>query len=446
MRTSACQNRCLTVFLALLLTFAVAPLSAAEITWPPELPGGAKIVTHASKEFLKPPEGLKPGVEIAEEPPTIDFMYFPDQTYPGEPWSNWGDSLAVGGKYYCSIGDHKRPRGTGLVYEYDPTTKKLRLLVSLKEFLESSNALAPDENYTPGKIHCRLDMGSDGWLYYAGHRGSTRTTTDENGFRGDWVYRTDPKTEKTEIVAAHPISKHVIPMSVLDPVRMIFYGGTAPGSDAANQKIQFFAYDIRKRKMLITADDGPDRYAIFAKSTGRIYWDGKKYDPATNQITKSTAPHVRSATRETTDGFVYGTSNRSADLWAFNTRDETLEQLGSGSVGAQEYVTSIDADPTGRYIYYVPGAHGGSERDGSAVVQFDVQTRKRKVIAFLSPFFQDNYGYTPIGSFSTAVDPNGDKMYINWNGNRSGKDRQDRYPFDTCALTVIHIPESERRP
>jgi len=429
-----------------LLLLTIAPRGEADLSWPPTLTGGKTVVTDTSPAFLKPPATLQEGVEIARTPPTIDFMYYPDQTYLGAPWSNWGDGLAVGDKYYSTIGDHRSPRGAGLLYEYDATSTTLRLLVNLRRFLESSGALAPDENYTPGKIHCRMDMGSDGWLYYGGHRGSPRTTTDQNGFRGDWIFRTNPKTVKTEIVAVHPVPKHVIPMSVLDPRRMIFYGGTAPGKDAVAQDVQFFAYDIEKRKVLLTANGGPERYAIFAKSTGCLYWDGKKYNPQTNKISSSAAPRVRSATQETPQGIVYGTSERNADIWAFDVKTEALTQLGSGAVGSQQYTTTIDADPTGRYLYYVPGAHGGSERDGTAVVQFDVKTKRKKVIAFLYPFYRETYGYTPIGTFGTAVSPKGDRLYVTWNGSRAEPDKKGRFLFDTCALAVIHIPESERMP
>jgi hypothetical protein len=72
------------------------------------------------------------------------------------------------------------------------------------------------------------------------------------------------------------------------------------------------------------------------------------------------------------------------------------------------------------------------------VVQFDVKTRTRKVIAFLHPFYKERYGCTLQGTFSTAVDPKGDKLYVTWNASRGGK------VWDCCALTVIHIPESER--
>lgn len=205
-------------------------------------------------------------------------------------------------------------------------------------------------NYRPGEMQSRIDLGSDGWLYYATDRGSPTVTHDANGYRGEWVLRTNPKTRQTEVVAAFPIAKHTIPASVLDPKRMIFYGGTAPGKDAPNQKIQFFALDVRTRKLLKVVDDGPYRTLIFSSSTGKVFWEGKVYDPETNQVSAARVPDVRSATEETAEGIVYGTSGRSADLWAFNVKTGELKQLGSGAVGRQEYIASIEVDPAGRYL------------------------------------------------------------------------------------------------
>jgi hypothetical protein len=88
----------------------------------------------------------------------------------------------------------------------------------------------------------------------------------------------------------------------------------------------------------------------------------------------------------------------------------------------------------------MPGAHGGSEADGSPVIQFDTKTRTKKVIAFLHPFYQSKYGVTPKDTYSAAVDPKGDKLYITWNASRGSR------AWDCCALAVIHIPESERKP
>jgi len=115
-----------------------------------------------------------------------------------------------------------------------------------------------------------------------------------------------------------------------------------------------------------------------------------------------------------------------------------VEVLGPAAVGSQAYITTLQADPTGRCLYYIPGAHGGSERDGAAVVQYDIQTRRKKVIAFLQPLYESRYGYILKGTFGCALDPKGDKLYITWNLGRGGR------AWDYCGLTVLHIPESER--
>ena len=398
-------------------------------------------MTDRSDDFLKPSPNLREGVEIAKTAPTVDFLYYPGQDYPGKPWSVWGDSCAVGDKYYSAIGDHKAPRGNAFVYEYDSSTRKIRILVDLRKFLESSGVIPEGMNYTPGKVHGRVDMGSDGWLYYTTHRGSPRTTTDEYGYKGDWVYRTHPETLKTEIVVAQPVPKHAIPMSVLDPERLIFYGGTAYGKDAPIKDVCFFAYDVRKKKLLHTAPGGPKRYAILSKTTGCIYWNGKKWDPEhPDQIQKCNVPSVRSATQETPQGIVYGTTDRNCDLWAYDIAKDKVTPLGSGAVCRSEYTTTIDADPTGRYLYYVPGGHGGGVRDGTPIVQYDVKRRKRKVIAFLHDFYSKKYGHHLDGTFGSALSPDGTKLYVTWNGMRKGQPRG----WESCAMTVIHIPKEER--
>lgn len=423
-----------------------------DLAFPPKLPDGKEVHTVTSDEFLKAPATIGKDVIIAKTAPTVDFLYYPCQTYQAKIWSNWGDGLAVNGKYYSSIGDHNGPKGNAFVYEYDPAKKALRLLCDVVGVIREMLM------YLPGKIHGRLDMGKDGWLYFSTHRGGTKDTTDANGYKGDWILKVDPKSGKAEVVAHGPVPKHCIPNSVLDPDRLIFYGGTAPGSgkDDVNG-VMFFAYDVANRKVLYSGPDGPPRYMIFAKSTGKIYYvpktDGNvghvvRYDPAK----PSEAPvkigaelGVRSATQETPDGMVYTVSKGSGKIGAttifsFNTKTEEAKVIGPAAVGTQEYITSIDADPTGRYLYYVPGAHGHSENDGSAVVQFDTKTKTRKVIAFLHPYFKDKIGAIPTGTFSTAIDPAGDKLYITWNVKRGTA------AWDCCALTVIHIPEAERRP
>src|SRR5688572_19204242 len=181
----------------------------ADLEFPPKLPDGKDVWTVTTDEFLKAPATIGKDVLIAKTAPTVDFLYYPCQTYAAKIWSNWGDGLAINGKYYSSLGDHDAPKGNAFVYEYDPAKKVLRLLMNVAQLLG-------ELLYLPGKIHGRLDLGKDGWLYFSTHRGSTSVTTDAYGYKGDWIIRCDPKTGKSEIIAQGPVPKHCIPCSVLD--------------------------------------------------------------------------------------------------------------------------------------------------------------------------------------------------------------------------------------
>ena len=68
------------------------------------------------------------------------------------------------------------------------------------------------------------------------------------------------------------------------------------------------------------------------------------------------------------------------------------------------------------------------------------KTARKKVLAFLHPFYQDRYQATLRGTYSAAVAPDGATLYITWNVSRGSR------AWDCCALAVVHIPESERRP
>ncbi len=425
-----------------------------ELSYPPQLPGKQPFVSDTSDRFLAPASSLRSGIAVATAPPTVDFLFYPGQNYPGKPWSNWGDGCVAAGKYYSAIGDHyaigrgeaRYGSGAASVFEYDPATRRLRSLVHVTRLLD-----LPKGHYTPGKIHSRIDMGQDGWLYYATHRGSPKAANDVNHYRGDWILRTNPATGESEVVVQAPVAKHSIPASVLDPQRLIFYGATAAGPDADDQEIRFFAYDIRRGKLLYAGGDGPARYMMLARSTGRLYYvpgntEGPvmRFDPAVDAppVAIGQTIGVRAATEETGNGLVYtvSTGQRSADatIWQFDTRKEQATKVGTASVGSEAYVASLDVDPTGRFLYYVPGAHGGAPRDGSPLVQFEVATGAKKVIAFLHPFYQEKYGLALKGTYSTAVSADGARVFITWNISRGSR------AWDCCGLTVVHIPPSER--
>ena len=100
-------------------------------------------------------------------------------------------------------------------------------------------------------------------------------------------------------------------------------------------------------------------------------------------------------------------------------------------------------DPTGRYLYNIPGAHDGASKDGTPVVQYDTKTGTRKVLAFLHALFRSRYNYNLDGCFCSVLGPKGEKLFISWDGWREG---QPGPRMESAVLTVLHIPASERVP
>jgi hypothetical protein len=250
---------------------------------------------------------------------------------------------------------------------------------------------------------------------------------------------------------------HGIQTSIVDPERMILYGGTRAGNlntrgqGKVPEDEQFMAYDLVGKKLLYsTPKKSCWPWPILTRSTGRVYFTQgadkdasfMRFDPAKGGPAVKIEGPVDcegASTMETPQGLIYLAAVSTGKLWSFDTKTEKFEDLGPACIGETiRRTSSIDADPTGRYLYYTPGAHGGSEVDGTPIIQFDVRTKKRKVIAFLNPVLEKKYGVTLRGTYSSAVDPAGDKLYVTWNVSRGTK------VWDSCALTVIHIPASER--
>lgn len=425
-----------------------------ELVFPPVLTDGGTASRDHSDRFLQPPADatLAADIEIAATAPQIDLILYPGQNYPGRPWSTWGEGTYADGIYYSGIGDHLGPAGNALLFAYRPDPADgapgtLETLLDLRALLD-----LPDDHYTPAKFHTALGMGRDGHLYAATHRGSTRVTTPENHFTGDWIVRHHPGDGRSEIVVQAPVPGHCIPSGLLDPERLIYYGATTPGHDGVAGGSHFFAYDIEAGRLLHSDPDGPSRGLALAGSSGRVYYTpgsgaGRlmRYDPATDgpAVDIGPSPGLRAASRETEGHKIYfanqGRDGEPTLLFELDTSEETVSPRGPLAVGSQQYVTSLAVTPDGRWLYYVPGAHGGAERDGSSVVQMDLQTGTRKVLAFLHPYYEERHGLALKGTYGVTISEAGDRLFITWNASRGSR------AWDCCALTVIGIPPSERQ-
>ena len=58
----------------------------------------------------------------------------------------------------------------------------------------------------------------------------------------------------------------------------------------------------------------------------------------------------------------------------------------------------------------------------------------------LAVFYQDVFGCTPKGTYSTALSADGGTLFITFNISRGTR------AWDCCGLAVVHISELERAP
>ena len=112
-----------------------------------------------------------------------------------------------------------------------------------------------------------------------------------------------------------------------------------------------------------------------------------------------------------------------------------------------DYVTVVELSPDEKYLYYLPGAHGGAFKSGTPVIQYEIATGRRKVLAFLAGAFEGAYDYVPAGTYGMKVSADGGTLYVNFNGHAGDRLRPAHMKpngFGLCAFAAIHIPESER--
>lgn len=425
-----------------------------------------KLATYlpTAAEVLTPPDGFPSGIALARVAPVVEFGILPGQFQPVKLWSNWGDAAFLNGNFYASTGDHVAPYGTSYVYKVDPRQKAMELVV---DFNKAAN-LTDRSKYAPGKIHCPIMDGGDGWLYFFGYRGGAPKA--EWGYVGDPLLRYNANVGVTENLG--PVIPHnSVACSVIHtPSRTIYVLG-ASAETMPNRRDQFYAWNIDERKMIFAG--GPEPLiarAMLAAADGRVYYSAArpgtgreadkskkgdkgeppvsvlaKYDPKSNKatLTDIRLPGdgvLRAASRPSSQGIIYGFS-KDGVIFSFDTMTEQVKEITEATFAGPGYTAVTKLDATDRYLYYIPSAHGNSRQHGSAVFQLDTKTGQRKILAFLNEYIRKQLNYNLGGTFGIALNDDGSQLFICWNGRPvGGKDDN----FGQCSVMVVHIPEAER--
>ena len=453
------------IFFATLLMSGAAV--AADSAWPPPLRGAVKgTVTLRTDEFLLVPaavaEKQKAGklvaFDLAKTPPTVELA-FHDQLGPDAAkrrlWSSWGDiAIAADGRVYCGIGDHGHDAegdARCFVYRWDPKTRELRQVVDM-------GRVVPPRAGQPAwsKIHAKLDEAADGKVYFSctlnasGKAGDARYGFNDT-LPGGQLYRYDPATDRVEVFANLP-PRRCSATSLLDRARNIWWCNLEAGGGDA-----LWGIDLGTKKVVYQGADGSVGFnrAFALLRDGQLLCNGtnalQRLDPATGKIQPSqtrpgTSPGMRCATRESRAGHIYGVFHGTHELFRYTPARDELQLLGPTWL-AGEYTTVCELSPDERFLYYLPGAHGRAWESGPPVMQFELATGRRKVLAFLAAAFERAHDYVPAGTYGMKLSADGATLFVNFNGHAADRLRPAAMKpngFGLTAFAAIHLPASER--
>ena len=440
-------------------------------SWPPALPGAKQgTATVQDKSLLAippapPEEGRKTidtepreAFDVARVAPKVELAFHDklgEDAVHRRLWSSWGDiCLAADGRVYSAIGDHGNAVGgdaRAFLYQWDPQHRRLTQRVDF-------NRVAPRKSHQPAwsKVHAKIDEDQRGMIYVSctlndGNRAKNEDYQWSKQFPGGQLYQFDPESGKTEVFASLP-PKRCTATSRLDRQRDIWWCNLEAGEGNA-----LWGLDLKTRKPVCQTADGAVAFnrAFALLSDGTLVFNGseslQRLSPKACEITSTKssfaeAPGMRCASRPTKSGVIYGVTYRTNELFAYDTRRDRLQMLGP-AWGPRGYTTVIELSPDEKFLYYLPGAHGQAWKFGTPVVQYNVATKRRKVLAFLAPTLRKRCGYVPGGTYGVKLSEDGGTLYVNFNGHAADANRPSHMKpngFGLCAFVALHIPSDER--
>jgi hypothetical protein len=453
----------------------------------------SKILVDSDKRMLEIPESLKPywgeNTVVAKTAPTVEFgiipatprFFGPVTKKPTDPkvqfsreWSNWSQAAYYEptGKFYSAIGDTDPYDAHIYLVEYDPATRNLKCWPEINRWLG-----VPEGQMKEGKIHGYLDFYDGPNLFLCTYWTAYPEPGEaeyQSGYTGGHILSFNVLTGEMNDHGI-PANRISWPYNRLDSKRGTMYGVGFFG--------EFLAYDIKNHKNIWCGYPPKDmtwwwRAMMLDDVTGNVYstyiYDPDpnvhmlKYDPKKNrfyqlearmpkcsgkhQVVEKEKPREVDMIRANTlsrgpDGLIWGVTKQ-GELFTFNPDTEKVEAKGVNWPGLMKYTCSMERSPGGRYLYYVPGAHGMGYKDGTPIVQYDTKTGVKKVLAFLYPYLSEKYGYIASGTFAVKLDSKGENIFCCWNGGFFNETDafNTAFPgfFGNCAITYIHIPASER--
>ncbi len=365
----------------------------------------------------------------------VDAVVYPRPDYRGNPWSQWGQGIALqDGRFLSALGDHLGADGNSYFYEFDPATGTL---TQFGDALSYVDHVPGDWGF--GKVHAPMVAGPCGEVYLATYWGSRRNLTFTEGYQGDVLMRLDPAARTVENLGVI-LAEHGVASMASWPEGGLIY---VEAADPFGQKVgSFVVLDMASGEIIFEEDDdahsGYRNIAVDAEGRAYISWGSgglARYDPASNDLTvlDTTLPGemLRWSTAPTTGGTVYAVS-RSPEVFFSIGGDGAIQEIGA----ARGYTTSMALSADEQRLYYVPGAHGTAWKQGTPVIAVDVATGGEEILVELNPLLEEALGIRGGGTYDVVMDPSGERLYIGLNAgdidpvfswNYTGNYSDDRY-------------------
>jgi hypothetical protein len=318
------------------------------------------------------------------------------------------------------------------------------------------NKVVPPKAGRPSwsKVHAKIDEDRDGDIFFSctlndGAKASTLVNQWDDDVPGGQLYKFDPETGRTTIFANLP-PKRCTATSLYDAAHDVWWCNLE-----AREGQGLWAFEIAKGREFYKAPEGSMGFnrAFTLLRDGSILFNGPdrlmKFNFASREIepTKTSfgdSPGMRCATRESSDGHVYGVTQKTTELFRYSTKRDELKLLGKVFLSGG-YTTVIELSPDEKYLYYLPGAHGKAYNSGTPIMRYEIATGKQTAMAFLAPYCEKTLGYVPGGTYGMKLSADGRTIYVNFNGHvvesrRPATMKKMTQGFGCTGFAAIHLP------
>ena len=369
----------------------------------------------------------------------IEWARYPVPYVDARQWAIWGKGLiAANGRHYSAVGDgdsagDDTPRdGNTILYEYDPTTQRLR---AVGDVLTASGNHVPGENGY-AKIQGTISEGPCGLFYMHSYWGSPRFVTYTGNYQGDLLLRYNPWTKAFESLGVK-IPRMGVPSIALHRPGGLLYGTASTPTDP--RETIFWSYAIASDSVLFQS---PRRQAsdknVAIDRDGRAYYSGAgpelmRYDPATNSENVIAAfaggGSLRASTRVASDGSLLMVTVEPNEVYRFDPESAALTLLSI----LPRQASDIELDPTERVAFFVPVGLDG--RPAFELYELNRATGSIRMLVDLGSALAAAGASAPRGSYSVNVTVDGHTLYLAANsGEPDG--------FGVPVFIAVDLPDS----